>query len=217
MCLTFIAYNSPNLSMDFQGFVVSYLVFSCFAASCYGVTLSSLQKTLKVTVSSPIGHFLKAGEDGITIKWEYNQTFPAGTDTNYKTVKLKLCYGWPSQIDRPWRKTVDNLKKDKTCQHMIAARPYIPSNNSVVWTIEREVPSANFFVRAYVFDGQGVEVGYGQNTDASKHSDLFTIQAITGRHASIDAASVCFSVFSLFSLAVFFYIEKGKATPSQQR
>lgn len=157
---------------------------------------------------------LKAGEDELTIKWEYNQTFPPGTDSTYKTVKLKLCYAPESQKDRPWRKTVDDLKKDKTCQHTIIARPYNPSNNSFIWTVDRDVPSAKFFVRAYVYDGQEVAVGYGQNTDRSKTTDLYTVHAITGRHVTIEVASACFSVFSVGSLVGFFYMERRKGRVS---
>ncbi|XP_076959546.1 high-affinity nitrate transporter 3.1-like [Bidens hawaiensis] len=198
-------------------FLISYLILSCFAASCHGVTFSSLQKTLIVSASSPLGHDLKAGKDELTIKWEFNQTFPPGTDSSYKTVKLKLCYAPESQKDRPWRKTVDNLKKDKTCQHLIVARPYNPSNNSFTWTVERDIPSAKFFVRVYAYDGQEVAVGYGQNTDHSKTVGLFSVHAITGRHASIDVASACFSLFSVGSLAGFFYLERRKGKVSEYK
>ncbi|KAJ0578381.1 putative high-affinity nitrate transporter [Helianthus annuus] len=204
--------------MEFPAvFLVGHLMLSCFAASCYGVTFSSLHKTLIVSASSPLGHVLKAGEDELTIKWEFNQTFPPGTDSTYKTVQLKLCYAPESQKDRPWRKTVDDLKKDKTCQHTIVARPYNPSNNSFIWKVERDIPSAKFFVRVYAYDGQEVVEAYGQNTDHSKTFDLLTIHAITGRHASIDVASVCFSFFSVGSLAAFFYMERRKGKISQHK
>ncbi|KAL4179827.1 hypothetical protein AMTRI_Chr13g122040 [Amborella trichopoda] len=47
--------------------------------------------------------------------------------------------------DRAWRKTVDDLKKDKTCQFKIAAQPYNPNNSTttVSWLIERDIPSIN--------------------------------------------------------------------------
>ncbi|XP_024976900.1 high-affinity nitrate transporter 3.1-like [Cynara cardunculus var. scolymus] len=199
------------------GFVVGYLLFSCFAAACYGVTFSSLQKTLIVTASSPKGHVLKAGEDQLTVKWAFDQTFPAGTDSTYKTIRVKLCYAPLSQVDKPWRKSVDDLNKDKTCQHKIVAKPYTPSNNSFTWTIETDVPKATYFVRAYALDERQVQVGYGQNTDASKVTDLFDIRAISGRHVSLDIASVCFSVFSVVSLAVFFYMEKRKGNVTQKK
>lgn len=72
-------------------------------------------------------------------------------------------------------------------------------------------------MRAYVFDNQEIEVGYGQNTDDSKTFDLFTIQAITGGHTSIDVAAVCFTVFSIVSLFGFFYVERRKANSSQHK
>ena len=149
--------------------------------------------------------------------WSFNKTFPAGTDSAYKTVKVKLCYAPISQENRPWRKTKDELNKDRTCQHKIVSRPYSPSTNTFTWTIERDIPSATYFVRAYVFDAEDKEVAYGQATDAANKTHLFEVEAITGRHASLDIASVCFSVFAIVSLAGFFYLEKRKAGSSMQK
>ncbi|KAM0033177.1 putative high-affinity nitrate transporter [Helianthus debilis subsp. tardiflorus] len=199
------------------GFLVVSLLLSCFVATSYGVYFSSLKETLLVTATHTQGQVLKAGEDKITVTWRFNQTYPAGTDSSYKTIKVKLCYAPISQKDRKWRKTEDLLKKDKTCPHKIVARPYAASNNSFTWTIERDIPSATYFVRAYAFDAQDVQVAYGQTTDAHKSTNLFLVQAITGRHLSLDIASVCFSAFSVVSLAFFFFIEKRKAKASPQK
>lgn len=50
---------------------------------------------------------LKAGEDLIIVTWSYNNTFPAGTDSTYKTVKVKLCYApiskWIGLGERQWK------------------------------------------------------------------------------------------------------------------
>ena len=145
------------------------------------------------------------------MRWSLNETVPAGTDSGYTTVKVKLCYAPISQVDRAWRKTKDLLSKDKTCQHQVVSRPYKASNNSAEWTVERDVPTATYFVRAYAYDGEDQAVGYGQTTDAHKASNLFEVQAITGRHSSLDIAAVCFSAFSLLSLFGFFFLEKRKA------
>ena len=157
---------------------------------------------------------LKAGEDKITVTWGLNQSLPAGTDSAYKTIEVKLCYAPISQKDRAWRKTEDDLSRDKTCQHKIVTRDYHASNESVEWTIERDVPTATYYVRAYACDSNDVEVAYGQSTDAKNITNLFEIQAISGRHASLDIFSICFSAFSVVSLFVFFYIEKRKAKSS---
>ncbi|KAL3512706.1 hypothetical protein ACH5RR_025423 [Cinchona calisaya] len=199
------------------GFLLALLVLSCLAASSNGVTFSSLQKTLIVTASPTQGQVLKAGEDQITVTWSYNNTFATGTDSTYKTIKVKLCYAPISQVDRAWRKTVDNLAKDKSCQFNIVAKPYSPSNNTSTWTVERDIPTATYFVRAYAFDSAGEYVGYGQSTDAHKTTNLFEIQAISGRHVSIDIASICFSAFSVLSLFAFFFMEKRKGKASQQK
>jgi len=124
-----------------------------------------------------------------------------------------LCYAAISQKDRAWRKTEDELSRDKTCQHKMLAMPYNASNKTVQtfeWLIQRDVPQATYFVRAYAFDSNDKEVAYGQTTNAGKSTNLFEINAISGRHATLDICSVVFSAFSVVSLGVFFYIEKRK-------
>ncbi|XP_057787911.1 high-affinity nitrate transporter 3.1-like [Salvia miltiorrhiza] len=197
--------------MAINGFLFASILISCLAATCYGITFSSLQRTLDVTASPQSGQVLKAGEDNITVTWSVNTSFPAGTDSSYKTVKVKLCYAPISQKDRGWRKTVDIMKKDKTCQHLIVSRPYTSSNNTITYTVKRDVPTATYFIRAYVFNAAAEEVGYGQTTDAHKTTNLFSVDAVSGRHVSLDIASVCFSAFSIVSLFGFFFLEKRKS------
>ncbi|KAJ1391899.1 High-affinity nitrate transporter [Sesbania bispinosa] len=201
--------------------VVASLFLCCLAGTCYGdILFSSLKRTLDVTAFPKHGQVLKAGIDNITVTWALNKTLPAGTDSSYKTIKLKLCYAPISQKDRAWRKTEDHLARDKTCQHKIVAKPYDASNKSVhsfQWLIERDVPEATYFVRAYALDSNEAEVGYGQTTDAHKTTNLFEIHAISGRHASLDICSICFSAFSVVSLFFFFYIEKRKGKASSQK
>jgi hypothetical protein len=59
-------------------------------------------------------------------------------------------------------------------------------------------------------------VAYGQSTSSDKTTNLFEIQAITGRHVSLDIASACFSGFSVVSLVFFFYMEKRMARLSSK-
>ncbi|WOH05229.1 hypothetical protein DCAR_0624643 [Daucus carota subsp. sativus] len=197
---------------------VASILLSSFALSCNASgTFSALQKSILLTSSPKSGQVLKAGEANITVTWSFNKTYPAGTDSAYKTVKVKLCYAPISQKDRGWRKTKDELKKDRTCQHKIVKRDYKPESDSVTWTVERDIPTATYFVRAYVFNAEEKEVAYGQSTNDGKKTNLFEVEAITGRHVSLDIASACFSVFSIVSLAGFFYLEKRKANASQQK
>lgn len=94
--------------------------------------------------------------------WALNKTVPAGMDATYKTIKVKLCYAPISQRDRAWRKREDNLSKDKTCQHKIVTRSYDASNKmaqSFEWAVERDVPEATYFIRAYAHDSNDMEVG----------------------------------------------------------
>lgn len=163
---------------------------------------------------------MRAGEDTIKVTWGLNQTLTPGLDTKYKKVKVKLCYAPISQKDRAWRKTEDDLKRDKTCQFEIVIRPYSSNNNkeeSFDWKVERDVPTATFFIRAYAIDSDGNQVAYGQTTDTHKTTNLFEIQGISGRHVSLDIAAACFSAFSVVSLFGFFYMEKRKSKASSRK
>lgn len=175
-----------------------------------GVEFSKLAETLMVNASVTQGQVLKAGKDKFTVSWMLKEGQKAGTDSSYKEVKLRLCYAPISQKDRGWRKTVDDLKKDKTCQFGITIKPYARSNTTYEYKVERDVPSGTYFIRAYVLDSSGTEVAYGQTTNAAKTANLFQIIAITGRHASLDIAAGCFSAFSVLSLTFFFVKEKRK-------
>lgn len=204
--------------MAARGLLLASIYLSLLVHECYGVALfSSLQKTLQVTTTTKQGQVLKAGEDKVTITWGLNQSLAAGTDSAYKTVKVQLCFAPISQKDRAWRKTEDHLNKDKTCSFKIVEKPYDRSLQTLDWIIERDVPTGTYFVRAYAFNAAHYEVGYGQTTNDQKTTNLFDVQAITGRHASLDIASVCFSVFSVVSLFGFFFLEKRKAKMSQQK
>ncbi|KAH7673297.1 High-affinity nitrate transporter protein [Dioscorea alata] len=190
------------------------LIFVCFVGRAIGgVSFSTLPRTLAVTASPKQGQVLMAGVDKLKVSWGLNQTEKEGTDEAYKKVKVKLCYAPVSQQNRGWRKTEDDLKKDKTCQFTITTQPYTknPNPSSFEYILERDLPSASYFVRVYALDGNDKEVAYGQTTDAQKTTNLFQVIAITGRHASLDIAAACFSAFSVVSLIFFFVKEKRKA------
>ncbi|KAL7604674.1 high-affinity nitrate transporter 3.1 [Lactuca sativa] len=178
------------------------------------VMFSSLPPSLSVVASPNEGQVLQAGEDSITVSFGLNSSIANQTDESYKFVKVKLCYAPISQVDRKWRKTVDNLKKDKTCQFTIWEKQYDHQQNmsqQFEWRIEKDLPTATYFVRAYVYDSGDEEIGYGQTTNDKKISNLFKIQGISGRHPSIDIASICFSVFAILSLVGFFLLEKRQS------
>lgn len=199
--------------MAAYGFLFAALFLSCFLGFSHGnVHLSSLNTSLVVKASPNPGQVLKAGVDKITVSWVANLNIRH--DSDFKTVKAELCYAPASQVDRGWRKTEDDLKKDKTCQFVIVEKPYNPANKTdqtAEWTVERDTPTGTFFVRAYALNSAGVEVAYGQTTDKEKAENLFLIESITGRHLSLDIASVCFSAFAVLSLFGFFYADKRKA------
>ncbi|XP_038971998.1 high-affinity nitrate transporter-activating protein 2.1-like [Phoenix dactylifera] len=154
---------------------------------------------------------LGAGEDKITVSWGLNRSLPAGADEAYKEVEVRLCYAPASQADRGWRKTDDDLSKDKTCQFGVAVRPYTTTNStSFEYELSRELPTATYFIRAYVLDFDGKVVAYGQTTDDRKAADLFEVVEISGRSLSLDIAAGCFSTFSVLLLLLFFVADRRK-------
>ncbi|EFJ20946.1 hypothetical protein SELMODRAFT_152440 [Selaginella moellendorffii] len=191
------------------------IAFLALARSVHGgVSFASLPRSLVVTVAmNEQGRFLnsvESGKDRLLINWSVNSSVPA--PTNFKNIKLKLCYAPPSQENRGWRKSTDDLKKDKTCQFDIATQSYAgAAGNSTEWLISKDIPGALYFVRAYAINSTGSQVAYGQSTNAAKTENIFTVIPITGRPKSLYIATACFSLFSVGSLAIFFTIERKLA------
>ncbi|KAH6555953.1 hypothetical protein KP509_1Z214700 [Ceratopteris richardii] len=153
----------------------------------------------------------KAGTNELFVTWALNSTAQVD-DSAYRSVELKLCFGAPSQIDRRWRKTNDILSKDKSCSFDIGSpQPYQRAGNSTVWIVGNDIPFAQYFVRAYGLDSAGEKVAYGQSSNAQRTSNLFTVEPISGRRASIDISAAVFSAFSVLSLCGFFLYEKMSA------
>jgi hypothetical protein len=75
--------------------------------------------------------------------------------------------------------------------------------------------NAQSLIRVYAYNADENKVTYGQTIDVHKTTNLFQVESITGRHMAMDICSICFSVFSVVSLFVFFYIEKRKSKRSQ--
>ncbi|KAG2312020.1 hypothetical protein Bca52824_023577 [Brassica carinata] len=177
---------------------------------------SDLEKgALEVTAKPSRQGVLDAGIDKLSITWKLSST--AKKQANFTTIKVKLCYAPVSQVDRPWRKTENELFKDKTCPHKIITRAYNKSSQSFKYTLERDIPTGTYFVRAYAVDAKDHEVAFGQSTNEAKTTNVFSVQAISGRHKSLDIASICFSVFSVLALLVFFVNEKRKAKLEQSK
>ncbi|KAI4986253.1 hypothetical protein ZWY2020_018883 [Hordeum vulgare] len=180
----------------------------CCASAGAVAYLSKLPVTLDVTASPTPGQVLHAGEDVITVTWALNATRPAGDDAAYKSVKVSLCYAPASQKEREWRKTHDDLKKDKTCQFKVTQQPYAAgaAGGRVEYRVALDIPTAAYYVRAYALDASGTQVAYGQTAPAT----AFDVVSITGVTTSIKVAAGVFSTFSVVSLAFFFFIEKRK-------
>jgi len=195
--------------MGVRGLLIATAFFASLVVVCYAeIKLSELPVVLGVTVTNPAGGKgnLKAGEGKVTVTWVLNKTGDVDKSKYVGKVAVKLCYRKESQIDRPWRKTEDELFKDKTCAHEIATKPYSATEDSAEYVVKKDVPTGHYFVRAYVVDASGAKIAYGED----KSVDL-SVTAITGRHASIDIAAAIFSAFSVVSLAFFFYLEKKKS------
>jgi len=186
--------------------MVTAVLLVVLAAGCCApaaaVDFSKLKKELIVTANTTPGQVLHGGEDEITVTWSLNST--AGTGEAYKNVKVSLCYAPVSQKQREWRKTHDDLKKDKTCQFKVTQQAYASPGGNVTYRVALDIPTATYFVRAYALDASGTQVAYGQT------STLFNVVSITGVTTSIKVAAGVFSTFSIASLAFFFFLEKRK-------
>ncbi|CAN6916957.1 unnamed protein product [Brassica oleracea] len=158
---------------------------------------------------------LDAGIDKLSITWKLSST--AKKQANFTTIKVNLCYAPVSQVDRPWRRTENELFKDKTCPHKIITRAYNKSSQSFKYTLDCDILTGTYFVHTYAVDAKDYEVPFGQSTNEAKTTNLFSVQAISGRHKSLDIASVCFSVFSVLAMLVFFVNEKRKAKLEQSK
>ncbi|CAN8306641.1 unnamed protein product [Cochlearia groenlandica] len=209
--------------MEIHKILFASLLICSLIQNSHGATkerlFSDLEKgALEVTTKPSRDGVLDAGKDKLTITWKLTST--ATKESEFKTIKIKLCYAPASQVDRPWRKTHNELFKDKSCPHKIVSKAYdntVETGQSFDYTLERDIPTGTYFVRAYAVDANGHEVAFGQSTDETKKDNLFSVQAISGRHKSLDIASVCFSVFSVLALVVFFVNEKRKAKLEQSK
>jgi hypothetical protein len=224
LSLIFLIFSFKDISMAIQKILFASLLICSLIQSIHGaekvrlfkeLDKGALDVTTKPSREGP-GVVLDAGKDTLNITWTLS-SIGSKREAEFKIIKVKLCYAPPSQVDRPWRKTHDELFKDKTCPHKIIAKPYDKTLQSTTWTLERDIPTGTYFVRAYAVDAIGHEVAYGQSTDDAKKTNLFSVQAISGRHASLDIASICFSVFSVVALVVFFVNEKRKAKIEQSK
>ena len=149
-----------------------------------------------------------SGIDTITVSWKLNATLAPGVDAAYKKVRTKLCFASKSQVLRGWRKTDDNLSKDKTCPYDISLAAYTATGGSANYTIPKATPGASYFVRAFAVDATGTKVAFGQTSDKNRTANTFTVIPVTGRHASIDIAVAIMSAFSVVALFTFYFVEK---------
>ncbi|KAL1201237.1 High-affinity nitrate transporter 3.2 [Cardamine amara subsp. amara] len=202
-------------------FFVLLLIFSLIQSSsraAKGRLFTDLENSLEVT-AKPVkdGVVLEGGKDVVKITWKLKSLAKVDAHATFKRITVKLCYAPISQVDRPWRKTHNEISKDKSCPYEIVSKPYDMTPQSLDWIIEPDIPSGTYFVSVYGIDGNGHKVAYGQSSDDRRTTNLFTVQAISGCHVLLDIASICFSVFSIVFLLVVFVKEKRKAKLEQRR
>lgn len=187
-----------------------------------GVPFASLSKTLVMNVTineqllTPnVNLTANQGTDRVGISWALNQTF-AGNDTNYKQVFLKLCYGAPSAVNRPWRKNDPDLRISKTCKYGIKRFSYNSSGGSYIYYVPDNIPTGVYFVRAFVLNTTDREavpadnaVAFGQTTDSTRTANLFHVQGYMGTNTGIVAFTIGFSVLSYATLFGYFFMERA--------
>ncbi|KAG0602012.1 hypothetical protein M758_11G154500 [Ceratodon purpureus] len=189
--------------------LLAVVAFFCAASYAEGVLFSTLPKQFVVTATLPDGGPITqvhTGQDNILVSWRLNTTVVS--NATIAKVRAKLCFAKESQVLRAWRKTVDDLTKDKTCLYEISTVPFNAAapNGTTNYYLPKSIPGAKYLVRVYGIDAAGNQVGFGQ-TSPDRVANTFTVIPITGRHASIDVAVGVFSVFSVGSLFTFFILE----------
>lgn len=146
---------------------------------------------------------LQTGQDTIVVSWKVNTTAAPFTATKVQT---KLCFAKASQVDRVWRKTDDDLKKDKSCLYEIGVAEYTPAGAASNVLLPTFVPRGKYFVRAYAMDASGLQVAYGQSSP-DKVASVFPVIPISGRSTTMNAAVAVLSVLSVTCLFSFFVLE----------
>lgn len=206
MSIILISYSATKLrynkNLIHQPNRVKTLYFQLCTSLLY--VWSTIHDTSPYLTCTYFSLVLEPGNDMVRITWKLKSSAKVDADSAFKTVEVKLCYAPISQDDRPWRMTHNELYKDKTCPYKIVSKPYDKIPQSLNWTLDLDIPTGTYFVRAYGKDGKGHEVAYGQSTDAEKTTNFFSVEAISGCHLLLDIASMFFSVFSVVTLFVFF-------------
>ena len=104
---------------------------------------------------------------------------------------------------RGWRKSNDDLGKDKACQLEIAQpQPYVGGLGTLRYRVAHDVPTASYHVRAYTLDVSGAPVGYGQ----SAPTYYFRVAGVMGVHASLRVVSA----LSIDAVSFFVVVEKRR-------
>lgn len=146
--------------------------------------------------TAPCISHLTPGKDKLTIQWGFNSTmYSAAVAANaanssvpipkYFTqaaaVQLKVCFTKSSQLLRPWRATKPDVVKNKQCLKLVAKKPISGKFNSstlglgplngtpdsMTWPIPKILPTAVYYVRAFILDANGTFLGYGDSSGTS--------------------------------------------------
>jgi hypothetical protein len=126
---------------------------------------------------------------------------PAFTPNASDTVQLKACYSNYSQVDRPWRATNNIISKSKKCPFVIKAG-LSPVSGNATWSPKEVVPTATYFVRAFVMHNSSATVQYQVALGSSK--GYFQVNGINSRPKSMKiAAGLCACVGPLMFVGYF--------------
>ncbi|KAG0608242.1 hypothetical protein M758_8G090600 [Ceratodon purpureus] len=192
-------------------FVALFIFAAILEVASYAegeVLFSKLPNTLLVTAALPGGgpfpdRGLQTTEDSIVVTWKVNTTAAPVTATKVQT---KLCFAEESQVERVWRKTYDDLSRDKSCLFEISVAVFSTAGASVNYLLADNVPRGKYFVRAYALDANGYPVAYGQSSP-DKIANVFSVIPISGRSSAMNVAAAILSVLSVSCLFGFFILE----------
>lgn len=158
---------------------------------------------------------VQAEHDAVEIKYSILNGFTAAPTDK---LTLKACWAPLSQDTRPWRKSNPVVALSKQCKIMIAKglKPFRNPTAGFKWEPDESVPSATYFVRAFVMrnattlDG---EISPETYPVAFGDSDFFGVKGINSIPTSMKIASglcICVGPIMFGTYVSLTYLRKSK-------
>eukprot|EP00227_Mantoniella_beaufortii_P015852 CAMPEP_0197588632 /NCGR_PEP_ID=MMETSP1326-20131121/9848_1 /TAXON_ID=1155430 /ORGANISM="Genus nov. species nov., Strain RCC2288" /LENGTH=197 /DNA_ID=CAMNT_0043153479 /DNA_START=61 /DNA_END=654 /DNA_ORIENTATION=+ len=185
--------------------VAAFAVTGASAGATYASTPNTGVVTIGGGKTCGAGHALKGGVGTIDLAWS-NFTIVG------ETMAVKLCYTNAKIVDRPWRKFVGTIDKNKQCwqtaklaKFLVETMPYAATGSMPIPLPMNTAPS-DYTVQLL----SKVNGTYAQYGDSKGTSCALTTTIYENQPASLVGTQVFFTVFSLVVLVVSYVIDKKR-------